>query len=302
MTDWLNKRRKYGYPAICAGFVLMGVCILYCLFAPSTRKPVSLTAENQASLQLGYERQPALVNWRLTPAGTHLAMTAGLRIDRSAQDALLAITAPSAAPSTASIEPADEAEGQITQAEQNAQAEQFAQAEERAPGSLLASRGGALPVESQVAVPEAEREYVEGAVALLLPWEEVKVLFERYVPVQVIDVRTGETYQIQSFSNGKHADVEPLTKADTDILYRTFNNKWAWETRPVWVILGDLTIAASINGMPHGGGTIADNGMNGQICLHFLGSQTHNGNTRFEKRHQDDVMAAWYAGLPPDEP
>ncbi|MCL2167293.1 MAG: hypothetical protein FWH49_08420 [Clostridiales bacterium] len=237
--------------------------------------------------------------WRLTPAGTHLAMAAGLRIHRGAQDALLALTAPSA-PSAASIEPADEAEGQITQAEQNAQAEQFAQAEERAPGTLLASRGGALPVETQVSVPEAAGESPEGAVALLLPWEEVKVLFERYVPVQVIDVRTGETYQIQSFSNGKHADVEPLTKADTDILYRTFNSKWAWETRPVWVILGDLTIAASINGMPHGGGTIADNGMNGQICLHFLGSQTHNGNTRFEKRHQDDVLAAWYAGLPPD--
>ena len=131
--------------------------------------------------------------------------------------------------------------------------------------------------------------------AELLEWAAVKNLLKTYTPIQIIDVRTGLTYNMQSFSNGLHADVEPLTKEDTEILKKTFNNKWQWVTRPVLAIINGRTIAASINGMPHGGGTISNNGMNGQVCLHFLGSKMHNGNTSFERSHQADVMEAWTA-------
>jgi uncharacterized protein YgiM (DUF1202 family) len=135
-----------------------------------------------------------------------------------------------------------------------------------------------------------------GGTVELLEWSYVKTIFKTYVPTQVLDVRTGLTYFVQSFSNGNHADVEPLTKEDTEILKRTYGGKWSWDPRPVWVTINGRTIAASINGMPHGGGTIAGNGMNGQVCLHFLGSTTHNGNKSFEKRHQDGVIEAWNAG------
>ena len=129
----------------------------------------------------------------------------------------------------------------------------------------------------------------------LIKWEDAKKIFKTYTPATVYDVRSGAVYMVQSFSNGSHADVEPLTKADTEILHKTFGNRWSWDVRPVWVTIGGRTMAASINGMPHGGGTISGNGMNGQICIHFLDSKTHNGNKSFEKTHQSGVMEAWNA-------
>ena len=129
----------------------------------------------------------------------------------------------------------------------------------------------------------------------LTPWSEAKSIFKTYTPAKVVDVRTGAVYYVQSFSNGNHADVEPLTKEDTETLYRTFGRRWSWSVRPVWVTVGGHTMAASINGMPHGGGTISGNNMNGQICIHFLNSKTHNGNKSFEKTHQNGVMEAYNA-------
>ncbi|MDR3208049.1 MAG: SH3 domain-containing protein [Oscillospiraceae bacterium] len=129
----------------------------------------------------------------------------------------------------------------------------------------------------------------------LIPWSEAKPIFKTYTPARVYDVRSGKVYYVQSFSNGSHADVEPLTKQDTEIMFATFSRKWSWAVRPVWVTIGGHTMAASINGMPHGGGVISDNGMDGQICIHFLGSTTHNGNTSFAQAHQDGVMEAWNA-------
>lgn len=129
----------------------------------------------------------------------------------------------------------------------------------------------------------------------LVEWSEAKNILKLYTPIKVYDIRTGITYQIQSFSNGLHADVETLTKDDTAKLLQTYNGKWKWDPRPVWVTINGRTIAASINGMPHGGGTIANNGLNGQICLHFKGSTTHNGNRSFAQWHQDVLMEAYNA-------
>ncbi len=127
----------------------------------------------------------------------------------------------------------------------------------------------------------------------LSPWSTVKGIFKTFTPAKVYDVRSGAVYYVQSFSNGKHADVETLTKEDTAILKKTFGGKWSWTVRPVWVTINGHTFAGSINGMPHASGTISDNGMNGQVCIHFLGSTTHNGNKRFAKVHQNGVQEAW---------
>jgi uncharacterized protein YgiM (DUF1202 family) len=127
----------------------------------------------------------------------------------------------------------------------------------------------------------------------LLNWSVVKTIFKKHVSTPVLDLKTGLMYNIQTFSNGKHADVEPMTKEDTAILKQTFGGVWKWDPRPVWVYINGRVIAASINGMPHGGGTIPDNGMNGQICLHFYGSSTHNGNQSFARTHQNEVLAAY---------
>ena len=52
-----------------------------------------------------------------------------------------------------------------------------------------------------------------------------------------------------------------------------------------------VTLAASINGMPHGGGSIADNNFEGHICIHFLNSRTH-GTDNVDPDHQNAVGEA----------
>jgi len=128
----------------------------------------------------------------------------------------------------------------------------------------------------------------------LLEWSVAKNVVPKGVPLKIVDVRTGITFTIRCFSKGGHADVEPLTKEDTEAILRSRNGVWAWAPRPVWVTIGDRTIAASMNGMPHDVSTISDNGMNGHLCLHFNGTVTNSKS--YQKDLNNAVMEAWNAG------
>ncbi len=140
-----------------------------------------------------------------------------------------------------------------------------------------------------------KEEYIEMTkpAAELLTWSEAKSLFTIGVPAEVYDVRTGLTYYVKSFSNGNHADVEPVTTEDTQIMKNTYGGRWSWDTRPILVTINGVTSAASINGMPHGGGVNHSNGMSGQVCIHFKGSTTHNGSVSHERDHQRSVAEAY---------
>ena len=127
----------------------------------------------------------------------------------------------------------------------------------------------------------------------LANWSEIKEVFTIGVPAAVYDVHSGRTYYVKSFSNGQHADVEPVTAEDTAIMKETFNGVWSWDVRPVWVTVNGRTFAGSINGMPHGGGVNDNNNMDGQVCIHFLHSTTHNGNSSYTKLHQDVLKEAF---------
>jgi hypothetical protein len=128
----------------------------------------------------------------------------------------------------------------------------------------------------------------------LLDWSEARSAVAVGEILTIVDVRTGMSYEIASFSNGNHADVEPITAEDTAIMLESFGGTWTWTPRPVLVIVNGRTLAASINGMPHGGSTRSGNGMNGQICLHFRGSTTHTPNGASHTRdHQNAVMEAF---------
>jgi len=124
----------------------------------------------------------------------------------------------------------------------------------------------------------------------------------KYIPVNVklqfTDVRTGRVFYMASFSNGNHADVEPVTADDTRIMYELWGNKWSWNTRPVWVTWTKdgvtHSVAGSLNGMPHAGQTNTTNNMDGQVCLHLYQSRTHNTN-KVDASHQASVMEAYNA-------
>ncbi|MCL2228010.1 MAG: SH3 domain-containing protein [Oscillospiraceae bacterium] len=120
----------------------------------------------------------------------------------------------------------------------------------------------------------------------LLSWSEARNLIRTGTDIPVTDVRTGRTFTVRAFSLGGHADVEPVTQRDTDTIFDIRGGTWSWSARPVWVTIGGRTVAASINGMPHGGSTISGNGMNGHLCLHFHGTVTNN------QRYQADLRSA----------
>jgi LysM repeat protein len=136
---------------------------------------------------------------------------------------------------------------------------------------------------------DASRAALSRSGAELLHWDVAnKILKSR---ATIIDVATGLSFQVQRRGGHNHADIEPLTSADTAVLKRIYGGSWSWARRAVIVVVGGRRIAASINGQPHGGQAITGNGCSGHICLHFLGSRTHASNS-LDADHQRMVQAA----------
>lgn len=139
----------------------------------------------------------------------------------------------------------------------------------------------------------------------LLAWSEASQLLPRYSVFTVTDVETGLSFRSQRRAGTQHADIQPLTKQDTEILRQIYGGTWSWDRRAVVVTSGDRRIAASMNGMPHGAGALV-NGFPGHHCLHFLGSITHGGGN-CDPMHQLMVQKAagrlleYLEQTPPDQ-
>ena len=131
----------------------------------------------------------------------------------------------------------------------------------------------------------------------LLEWSYMRSNLPLNTPIMITDVRTGLTYWVKCFSRGNHADVFPVSAEDTEIMLRTFGGRWSWNTRPIWVHYNGRKVAASINGMPHGGTSNRNNNMAGHICIHFRGSRTHSGSATHERDHQNSVTEAYRANF-----
>jgi len=113
----------------------------------------------------------------------------------------------------------------------------------------------------------------------LKEWSWVHKRWARGEKVKVIDFNTGKAYNMIRVGGYLHADVEPATKNDCAILKATYGGSWSWDRRSVIFYLDGVWVAGSINGMPHGYETVANNGMDGQVCIHALNSKTHIRNT-----------------------
>jgi hypothetical protein len=108
-------------------------------------------------------------------------------------------------------------------------------------------------------------------------WEEVNNILPRYSKFTVVDLETGMKFRVQRRAGSNHADVQPLTSKDTAIMKEIYNGKWSWKRRAIIVVSDDGKIAASMHGMPHGGGALKNN-FPGHFCIHFYGSTTHRTN------------------------
>ncbi|WP_052339641.1 hypothetical protein [Gorillibacterium massiliense] len=114
----------------------------------------------------------------------------------------------------------------------------------------------------------------------LMSWQEAQTAIPRMAFITVTDVETGLQFRVQRRAGSSHADVQPLSRADTAIMKDIYSGEWSWRRRGILVQKdGGEVIAASMHGMPHGGDGIPDNGFDGHFCIHFLGSVTHgSGN------------------------
>ena len=101
------------------------------------------------------------------------------------------------------------------------------------------------------------------------------------------------------WSGGNHAEVEPLTAADTVRLCKSYGVSKAsqipWNYRPVLVLIDDHNYCASIYAQEHtssSDGVIKNNNYTGTMCVHFTNSKTHDTNA-VNSGHQKDIEEAY---------
>lgn len=120
-------------------------------------------------------------------------------------------------------------------------------------------------------------------------------IMKKGVSFEVIDVRTGIHWNMVRFGDVTahwHADVCPMTKSDTAAMKEAWGGELNASRRPVWVKYDGKYYAASLMGYVHNTDPIGDNGMDGQVCLHFRGSKIHE-SARIDEAHQACIMAAF---------
>jgi len=125
----------------------------------------------------------------------------------------------------------------------------------------------------------------------LLPWEEVDRIFPRGSTARVWDVESHRSFWVWRLQGSYHADVEPLTRADSTVLLEISGGHWSKARRAALVEIQGRLVAASMYPFPHGHEAIHDNGFNGQFCLHFLGSRVHMSG-RVDPTHQQMILRA----------
>ena len=106
---------------------------------------------------------------------------------------------------------------------------------------------------------------------------EGQYLLERGDTFIVTDVDTGKQFKAKMVAGYNHADIEPLTTTDTNIMKSLFGT-WDWSPRAVVIFHNGMNIAASLSGMPHGVDTIV-NGVNGHFDLYMKKSTSHSSTT-----------------------
>lgn len=115
-----------------------------------------------------------------------------------------------------------------------------------------------------------------------------------YQYATIYDYTTGISWQVHMFSFGNHAEIEPLTAADTAKMNQVIGVS-SWTPRPVWVLFGDGTVyMASTHSTPHGVQHITDNNFAGHSCLHFPRTDAQVAAIGpYATSHQTTIDAGW---------
>lgn len=125
----------------------------------------------------------------------------------------------------------------------------------------------------------------------LVEWPEAHPLFPVGGTARLRDLESRQSLRIHRHRGDAHFDVEPLTADDAATLQAIYGGQWSWKRRAAVLTAGGRSIAASMNGMPHGWGDIDDNDFVGHFCVHVAGSRVHT-TWRRDPGHQLMILKA----------
>ena len=156
-------------------------------------------------------------------------------------------------------------------------------------------------------------KYAPSGYGELLDWfSEAQYVIPINADFKIVDLQTGKSFNARRTVGSGHADCEPLTASDTEIMKSIWGGSFNWNKRSVLVKYNGRTIAASAAGMLHAGnegapggewtswrsdnygaGTNYDyvkgNNAHGHFDLHFYKSIGHSSGTE-SAAHQANVM------------
>ena len=130
-------------------------------------------------------------------------------------------------------------------------------------------------------------------------YTEVRAKARTYPNATVYDFTNGISWHVNIFSNGAHADAEPITAEDTANMNRAFGGKTTWTPKAVWVVFSDGSVyMASTHNTPHEVYHIKDNNFPGHLCIHFPRTMAQVQSIGpYATSHQKAIDLGWEATL-----
>ena len=161
--------------------------------------------------------------------------------------------------------------------------------------------GNAKPYSTPVQELEADAGKIAGPsisqVQLLHWFNDIKPTIKSGQTVVVYDPATSLSWNIKLYSLGRHADSQPASWRDTQIMNRSFG-KTNWTCHPVYVMLPDgRWTLASMHNRPHLYGSINNNGFGGHLCIHFLRDmdEAKRNDPNYGVQNQNTIRNTWKA-------
>ena len=148
---------------------------------------------------------------------------------------------------------------------------------------------------------EAGAGYIQGPtvseVKLLHWYNDVKTGLTGGAALLIYDPTTHLSWNLRVMSCGRHADCEPFTLRDTLIMFRALGQP-SWTVHPVYVKLPNgVWTMATMHDRPHLTGSLADNGFDGHLCVHFLRdmAEAQQNDPNYGVTNQTTLREAWKA-------
>lgn len=167
--------------------------------------------------------------------------------------------------------------------------------------AALSANGGAVSMPTQAPSSSGTSS---GSAAFVAPrasevryanwYTEIRSRAKLMPDVVIYDPDTGLHYNLHMFSFGKHADAEPPTKQDVEIMNQIIGED-DWGPKYVWVIFSDGRVyIGSTHSKGHTVDHDSDNGLTGHICLHFPRIMSEAEATGpYAVSHQKEILWGW---------